>query len=118
MSYEKLVYHVILTTKRKRKLITKRNEGAIYQALKQDLRRSGAHIYAINGVPDHVHILCSIPPHRSVSRVIASAKFSSSSVGTAPTLRWSDGFGILTANPRDLGRLIDYVANQKRHHSA
>lgn len=76
---------------------------------------------AINGMPDHIHILIGMRPSCCLSDLVreikkASNDFVNSQGYTKNKFRWQEGFGAFSYSENDLHRVINYVLNQKEHH--
>src|ERR1700723_7173 len=90
-------YHLVFATKYRRKIF---NEG-IFVSMLERLKEVGEHypeidILEINHDQDHIHMLVSIPPKMSVSKVVGILK-----VNTSRRLKEKFSFlvvGILKAN--------------------
>ena len=105
--YAEAFYHLVWATKMRERMIVPRQEMA-------------AAVHALNGMPDHVHLVCSVPASISVSEFMkrikgGSSHFISHHSVSAP-LRWQPGYGMLTFAAVDLPRVSHYVDNQKKHH--
>jgi REP element-mobilizing transposase RayT len=79
------------------------------------------HLYRINGVEDHIHILTSLHPSVCLSGLVKDIKVSSSKWikenGVFPHFtHWQDGYGAFTDNDREKKRLIEYIKKQETHH--
>ncbi len=78
-------------------------------------------MYRINGVENHLHILTDIHPSIALADFMRDIKVSTSmwmkESGLFPTFNgWAEGYGAFTYSYMDLGRLVEYVKNQKEHH--
>ena len=75
-------------------------------------------VLAINGIEDHVHLVCTIPATISVAKFIGQVKGASSRLaGKITPFEWQDEYGSYTVSRKDLEAVIEYVRNQKRHHA-
>ena len=79
------------------------------------------HLYRINGVEDHIHILSSLHPTVALADFVKDIKLGSSSwikeSGAFPRFRhWQDGYGAFTASWSERNDLIEYIKNQEEHH--
>ncbi len=79
-------------------------------------------VYAINGMPDHIHILLSIKPDIALSDLMRDIKASSSKWINEKKLvvgkfQWQEGFGAFSYSQSQIGNVISYIKNQKEHHS-
>ncbi|MEM7532960.1 MAG: IS200/IS605 family transposase [Chloroflexota bacterium] len=86
-----------------------------------------AYIHAINGMPDHTHVVASIPPKHSVSNFVKRLKGASSHFVNkvlaeefrpdCGRLDWQRGYGYFTLGQTQLERAVAYVENQRTHHT-
>jgi REP element-mobilizing transposase RayT len=86
------------------------------------IKNKKSHLYRINGVEDHVHILSSLHPTVTLADFIKDIKVSSSKWikedGVFPGFTgWQDGYGAFTHSWPEKGALIEYVKDQKNHHA-
>ena len=63
-------YHIVFTPKYRRKIIYNQLRKDIMQILKDLCKWKGIEIIEGNMMPDHVHMLVSIPPKYSISQII------------------------------------------------
>ena len=100
-------------------MITSDIEDRLYTYLERKAREIGVTVFALNGMPDHVHLIVSIPPKLSISQVVKRLKGASShdlnqvSIGFA----WQRGYSVLTLGERQRPIAEAYVRNQKKHHN-
>ena len=119
MSYWKTFYHMIWSTCRREPLISLSVEAVLIERLKAKARELRVYIHAVGTVPDHMHLVVSIPPVISVAECVRQLKgFSSFWINKAGfEFRWQDGYGVLTIGERSLEQVTAYVRNQKEHHA-
>ena len=67
-------YHIVFTTKYRRKLIYNQYREDVREIIKQLCSYKGVEILGGNVMSDHVHILVSIPPKMSVSSFMGYLK--------------------------------------------
>ena len=118
--YEEAYFHLVWGTTRREPMILPRTEPLLYPYIHQKCREK-AFVYALNGMPDHVHLVCSIPASVAVSDFVKLVKGSVSHFinhhpETDP-VRWQRGYGYLTFAKHDLDPVVDYVQNQKTRHA-
>jgi len=85
------------------------------------LKNKESHLYRINGVEDHIHILTSLHPTKCLSDLVKDIKTSSSKWikenGVFPSFtHWQDGYGAFTVGHADKNEVIEYIKNQEEHH--
>ena len=120
-SYRQLLYHLVFRTKDSLPVINQENAGHLYAYITGIIKNKNCHLYRINGVQNHLHILTDLHPSIALADFIREIKVSSSlwmkSGDLFPGFRgWAEGYGSFTCSYMDMGRLIDYVSNQKVHH--
>jgi len=120
-SYRQHVYHIITRTKKNRPTIKAENAAKLFAYITGIIRTKNSHLYWINGVEDHIHILTDIHPSIASADFVKDIKVYSSlwikQSGLHPNFDgWSEGYASLTYSFRDLDNLIAYVKNQQEHH--
>ncbi len=78
-------------------------------------------LLAINGIPDHVHILVGMKPTQSVSELLKDIKGSSSKwindkKFCPQRFEWQEGYGAFSYGMSQVDNVIDYIKNQEAHH--
>ena len=76
---------------------------------------------AVNGMPDHVHVLVGLKPSMNISELIRDIKSSSSNFINEKNFigshfSWQEGYGAFSYSQSNYGNVIDYIKNQKQHH--
>ena len=76
---------------------------------------------AINGMPDHVHILFGFRPSQSLSDLMQDIKGSSSKwINEKRFIKgkfsWQEGYGAFSYSKSALPNVIQYIKNQEEHH--
>ena len=119
--YEEAYCHLVWATTKREAMITPGVEKMLYNYIYQKSREKKAFVYALGGMPDHVHLVCSVPATISVSDFVKSIKGSSSHYSShhaqSDSLRWQRGYAYLTFAKHDLDAVVNYVQSQKRHHA-
>ena len=67
-------YHIVFTPKYRRKVIYGQLRADIGQILRKLCEQKGVEIIEANAMPDHIHMLVSIPPHISISQFMGYIK--------------------------------------------
>ncbi len=115
--------HLVWTTKERSPWITAHIEAQLYAQLVDSAAKLGCYVYSVNGMPDHVHVVLSVPPKHSIAYVVKMLKGSSAHFVNhvlRPVeyhFQWQRGYGYLTLGQTQLARAITYVERQKEHHS-
>ena len=77
-SYRQILYHLIFRTKNGRKTLDPRNSRELYAYLMGIIRNKNCFLYRINGMEDHLHILCDLHPVIALADYMRDIKTSSS----------------------------------------
>lgn len=122
MSYWRLFYHAVWGTKGRLALIDPAWEADLHGYIWGKASALECIPHAINGMPDHVHIVISIPPKLSVAKLIGQLKGASSHRAnevfvTDQSFAWQAEYGVLSFSEKSLSTIVDYVKNQKKHHA-
>ena len=78
MSYTNLVYHIVFRTHRSLPAIDEQHERELYAYFHGYIMKHKAKLYRIGGMPDHIHMLVSIPPDIAVSEFVRGLKYATS----------------------------------------
>jgi REP element-mobilizing transposase RayT len=120
-TYTQILYQIVFSTKHREPTLTKQNREELFRFIWGILEKKNCHLYRINGVEDHLHILTHIHPTISLSSLVKDIKVSSALHIKNQKLfnnfnSWQEGYGAFSYNIKEKGRLIDYVKNQEEHH--
>ena len=109
-SYRQHLYHIVFRTKHNLDTIKQDHVNELYAYITGIIKHKNSHLYRINGIVNHVHILTDIHPSITSADFTRDIKASSSFTG------WEVGYGSFTCSYRDLNMLIEYIKNQQVHH--
>lgn len=75
----------------------------------------------IGGIPNHVHILASLPKTICLSDFVRNIKAGSSKwIKTRNThysqFEWQEGYGAFSVSPSLVDKTVSYIRNQEEHH--
>lgn len=120
-TYTKILYHIVFTTKNRKRILEKENRVELFKYIWGLLQNKSCHLYQINGIEDHIHIITHIHPSISISSLVKDIKVASSKYIKDQHLfrhfeGWQDGYGAFTYSSKELKTLIQYVQNQEMHH--
>lgn len=120
-TYTEIYYHLVWATKLREEMIVPEIELTLYLDWKAVCRDLGVTIHALNTMPDHVPLACTLPATLAVADLVRKLKGGSAHLinhlpGERHALAWQPGYGALTFSRRDLPSVVSYVQNQQRHH--
>ncbi len=118
-----ILYHFVWATKMREPMILPAMESLLWDKLHRKGEELGIEVLALNGMPDHVHLVCDLPTKIAAAQLIKHLKGSSSHfINHLPnrnwTLFWQDGYSARTFSPDLLPRVVRYVERQKERHAA
>jgi REP element-mobilizing transposase RayT len=121
-SFDSLYYHFVFATKKREPWLGKGARGSLYAHLDGILRGEGVVPLAVNGMPDHVHILARLRPSHRISDLLSALKsVSSGRLKKRPEpelagFTWQTGYGAFTVSRWDVDLVRAYIENQEEHH--
>ncbi len=120
-SYTSSLFHVVFSTKERRKLITEELQPRRWAYLGGIARENDMKAYAIGGIHNHVHILLSIPATITLAKAVQLIKGGSSKWihDTFPVLEifeWQEGYAAFSVSISGVEETIKYIENQAEHH--
>ena len=122
MSFTKLSYHIVFSTKHRMPTIVLGEPHTLYRILHSIAKSKGAYVRRIGGMKEHVHILVDIPAELSVAEFVKTLKGQSSKALYAsdefPDWNgWSEGYGAFTVSYDNIQTVYNYIARQWEHHA-
>jgi putative transposase len=119
MPYWRLFYHIVWVTQDRAPLISAEIETSLFHIVIAKGEQLGAYIFAVNGMPDHVHMVAAVPPSIALSEYIRQLKGASSHfmrIEFNEQFTWQKGYGVISVSERNLPQAIAYVERQKERH--
>lgn len=118
--FHQLYYHVVWATRERSPVLANRRDQAVAEVTRV-ARRFGAHVLACNTMPDHVHLLVSLPPvdlAQFVGKVKGGSSFAlNHQKEEDQRIRWQDGYGVVSLRSSDTPTVIHYIENQEHIHT-
>ena len=118
-SYCHLAVHIIFTTKNHSTWIKKPLQPLIHSYMAGIIEKTGGTPIKINGIEDHVHILCLMPKDLSIGEFMAKIKANSSKwfhTKHCPEFAWQDGYAAFSVSKSNIDAVEQYIINQEEHH--
>ena len=120
-SYRQILYHLIFRTKDSQKTLNPVHARELFAYIMGFINNKNCFLYRINGMEEHVHILCDLHPTIALADFLRDMKTSSSiwlkQTGKFPLFKgWADGYAALTYAWSDKDRIVNYIKNQQEHH--
>lgn len=120
-THTQIMYHIVFGTKQRSPTLSGENKRILFKYFWGVLKNKKCHVYRINGVEDHVHILTHIHPTIALSELMKDLKLASNDLIKRQNLfpdfkGWQQGYSAFTHHFDDKDRLINYIKNQEKHH--
>ena len=120
-TYTQILYQIVFSTKNREHTLITLHRADLFKYISGILENKKCHLYQINGVEDHLHILTHLHPSMALSDLVKDIKLASTKFikenGLFPQFGgWQDGYGAFTYSIDRKDILINYIKNQERHH--
>jgi putative transposase len=114
--------HIVFSTKHRQSLILPSIEAELYSYLGGICNNLECHVLKVGGYKDHIHVLCMLSKKIALMKLVEQLKSNSSKwIKTKgndfKNFYWQDGYGAFSVRPSEVEIVINYIANQKEHHS-
>jgi REP element-mobilizing transposase RayT len=120
-TFSQIYIQIIFAVKGRESLIHHTWEEELYKYITGIVRNNDQKLLAINGMPDHIHILIGMKPTCCLSDLVREIKKSSNAFinehkFSKYSFKWQDGYGAFSYSHSSLNSVIGYIQNQKEHH--
>ena len=121
-TYTQIYIQVVFAVNGRQSLITPSFKEGLFKYIGGTMRNAGQKLIAINGMPDHVHILVGLKPTVAISNLVKDIKVASSRLindkkWVRGRFSWQEGFGAFSYSQSHLSKVASYIENQARHHA-
>lgn len=120
-TFTQTLYQIVFSTKYRKKTLSKDERPELFKSIWGILKNNKCHLYRINGVEDHIHIITSLHPSVALANLVKDIKLGSTSFIKEKKIfpdfaGWQDGYSAFTYSIEAKDNLIEYVKNQEEHH--
>jgi putative transposase len=121
-TYTQIHIQAVFSVKDRDSIILNNWKDELYKYITGIVQNNNHKLLAINGMPDHIHILFEFRPTQSLSDLMQDIKGNSSKwINEKRFVRgkfsWQEGYGAFSYARNDLDNVIRYIQNQREHHS-
>jgi len=120
-TYTAISYHIVFSTKDRTPALKGDRREDLFRYIWGIIKNRNGHLYRINGVEDHLHILTSLHPTVCLADFVKDIK-----TGSALWIKenavfklfshWQEGYAAFTCSKDDLDGLIEYIKGQEERH--
>lgn len=120
-TYSQIYIQIVFAVQNRNALIDLSWEDELYKYITDIIQNKNQKLISINGMPDHIHILIGMRPTCNLSDLVREIKKSSNTFINEKKFskfrfKWQEGFGAFSYSHSQLGNVISYIQNQKKHH--
>lgn len=120
-TFSKIYIQVVFAVKGRNSLIAQSWEEELYKYITGIITNKGQKLIAVNGMPDHIHILIGMKPSCCLSDLVREIKKASNAFVNEKKFskfkfEWQEGYGAFSYSHSSLDNVIAYIQNQKEHH--
>jgi REP element-mobilizing transposase RayT len=117
----RILIHFIFSTKNRTPIITPQIEPRLHAYMRGISQNHDSPVLAMNGMPDHIHMLISISKNIAAADLMEDVKKDSSKWikregREFAGFRWQEGYAGFSIGESAVEQVRRYIANQKKHH--
>ena len=120
-SFSNLLYHAIFGVKHRQAILAKPVRDKLFSYMAGIIQNHDGHPIEINGVEDHVHVLCLMSRKFTLAQLFEAVKADSSKWIKSKGLEyvefyWQGGYGVFSVSESNCPEVKKYIEDQERHH--
>jgi putative transposase len=94
----------------------------VYRYVEAVCKEAGCEVFAVNGMPDHVHVLVTLPGTIGYAALVKNMKAGSSRLVSKELkpgewFAWQRHYGAFSIRKKDIPNVSVYIQNQKQRHA-
>ncbi len=120
-TYTQIHIQAVFSVQNRQCIISDSWKNELYKYITGIIKNNKHKPLAINGMPDHIHILFGLRPAQSISDLLQDIKGNSSKwinekKFVKGNFSWQEGYGAFSYRKSDIPQIINYIRNQQEHH--
>lgn len=120
-TYTQIHIQAVFAVQNRDSLIGKDWKDELYKYITSIVQNNNHKLLAINGMPDHLHILFGLRPSQSISELMQMIKGDSSRwINEKKFIKskfaWQQGYGAFSYGKSQVHQVIKYIHEQEEHH--
>jgi len=120
-TFSQIYIQAVFAVENRQSLIEEEFKEDLFRYITGIVRNQGQKLIAINGMPDHVHILIGLKPAVALADLVREIKADSTNFINERKLvhghfNWQEGYGAFSYGQSQLNTIIRYIQNQEAHH--
>jgi len=120
-TFTQIHIHAVFAVQNRISLLSQSWNERLYQYITGIIQNHGHKVIAINGMPDHIHVLFGMRPTQALSDLMQDIKGDSSrwineNKLVKGTFSWQEGYGAFSHSKSQIQAVATYIENQQHHH--
>jgi putative transposase len=120
-TYTQLHIQFVFVVRYRKALILPEWKDRLHQYMTGIIQNNDHKMIIINSMPDHMHILIGYRPSQPIPALVQNLKSESTKWINRndfcdSSFAWQSGYGAFSYSKSHLRRVINYIANQEKHH--
>lgn len=120
-TFTQIYLQFVMAVKFREAILKQEYQKEVFSFMSGLINSMGHKSYAINGMPDHVHIFMSFTPKHSPAETIkeikrASTNFINEKKWFPGKFQWQNGYGCFSYSKSHIDNVVKYILNQQNHH--
>ena len=120
-TFTQIYLHLIFAVQNRASLIQQTWKDELYKYITGIIQNNRHKVIAINGIPNHIHILVGYKPHQLIPDLLQDIKGSSSKwINNKRFVRGKfnlqEGYGAFSYSHSQIDDVVRYIKNQEQHH--
>ena len=121
-TYTQIHIQAVFAVQNRQCIIHNSWKDELYKYIGGIIRNNKHKLLAINGMPDHIHILFGMRPAQSISDLLQdikgdSTKWIQNKNFVQGRFSWQEGYGAFSYGKSQLPQIIRYIEKQQEHHN-
>ena len=120
-TFSQIYVQIVFAVSGRESLIKPGFKEELYKYIAGIVRNHQQKLIAINGMPDHVHLLVGLRPAMALADLVREVKADSTNLINRKKLvhgrfSWQEGYGAFSYGHSQLDTIVRYIQNQEKHH--
>ena len=120
-TYTQIYLQFVFAVKNRTSLIHSSWKNELFKYITGIVQNNNHKLIAINGIPNHVHILIGYKPHQLIPDLLQdikgdSSKWINKNKFTKGHFSWQAGYGAFSYSHSQVDVVAKYIINQEKHH--
>ncbi|HEX4497105.1 MAG TPA: IS200/IS605 family transposase [Thermoanaerobaculia bacterium] len=120
-SLVKILLHIVFSTRKRAPYIDAALQADLYPYMATIAHERGAHLIALGGMPDHVHLLLRMKASHKLCDLVQAIKAIPSKwvherPNSIPEFGWQTGYAAFSVSQSNEAKVRNYIRNQEAHH--